>query len=374
MGLLWLMTPTARLVFKGVGVVADVSFMFVDRASENDLVGGDLARVVMELARDGRRRDLIRVLVARLGLLSSVSIATGGLLEGDGDAMWVTRHGPAGPIENVVVTAKAGVLGDAVRSGSPIGRAGRGPMWATPLTVKGSVVGSLGIGGYDVSQTDCERIEDLVAVTVLGLEHMGERNAAARSVMEIATVLSSLIESRDTYTESHCVALAEMSVGVGIRMGLGSEQLTVLNLAGHLHDIGKVSIPDEVLLKEGPLTETESAVMKSHTVIGERVLSKISSFADVAPVVGQHHERFDGTGYPWGLRGDGILLEARILAVVDAFDAMTTTRPYRAALPVEVAVQEIRDGAGSQFDPEVAGMFLVYLEGEEAQWNPRRSR
>jgi HD-GYP domain-containing protein (c-di-GMP phosphodiesterase class II) len=277
-------------------------------------------------------------------------------------------------MENVVATAKAGVLGDAVRSGSPIGRAGRGPMWATPLTVKGSVVGSLGIGGYDVSQTDCERIEDLVAVTVLGLEHMGERNAAARSVTEIATVLSSLIESRDTYTERHCVALAEMSVGVGIRMGLGSEQLTVLNLAGHLHDIGKVSIPDEVLLKEGPLTETESAVMKSHTVIGERVLSKISSFADVAPVVGQHHERFDGTGYPWGLRGDGILLEARILAVVDAFDAMTTTRPYRAALPVEVAVQEIRDGAGSQFDPEVAGMFLVYLQGEEAQWNPRRSR
>jgi hypothetical protein len=348
--------------------------MVGDRESEDELVGGDFVRAVLELARAGRERDLIRVLVTRLGLLSSVTVATGGLLERDGDTMWVTRHGSAATTEDVIVTGEAGVLGDAARSGSRAGGAGGGLLWAVPLTVKGSVVGSLAIGGHGVSPADRERFEDLVAVTVLGLEHVAERDAAARSVMEIATVLSSLIESRDTYTESHCVALAETSVGVGIRMGLASEQLTVLNLAGHLHDIGKVSIPDEVLLKEGPLTAAESAVMKSHTVIGERVLSKISSFADVAPVVGQHHERFDGTGYPWGLRGDGILLEARVLAVADAFDAMTTTRPYRAALPVEVAVQEIRDGAGSQFDPEVAGMFLVYLQGEEAQWNPRRSR
>src|SRR5690606_24456320 len=133
-------------------------------------------------------------------------------------------------------------------------------------------------------------------------------------------VLSSLIESRDTYTESHCVALAEMSVALGIRMGMETEQLTVLNLAGHLHDIGKVSIPDEVLLKRGPLTESEFSVMKSHAVIGQRVLSRITAFELVAPVVGHHHERFDGRGYAQGLKRDDILLEARVLAVVDAVD------------------------------------------------------
>ena len=351
--------------FKQVPVVADDPSVVFDRVYEDDLFGGDLARVVLKLASEGRQREVIRVVVTRLSLLGSVSVAEGGLLERDGETLWVARHGSSALIEEVVVMSEAGVLGEAAR----LGRSTRGrAMWAVPLSVNGSVVGSLAVGG-DVSRTDWERFEELVAVTVLGLEHVAERDATAKSVMEIATVLSSLIESRDTYTESHCVALAEMSVGVGIRMGLGSEQLTVLNLAGHLHDIGKVSIPDEVLLKEGPLSAAESAVMKSHTVIGETVLSRISSFRTVAPVVGQHHERFDGTGYPSGLRGEGILLEARILAVADAFDAMTTTRPYRGALPVDVAVQEIQDGAGSQFDPDVASMFVVYLEGEEAQWN-----
>jgi HD-GYP domain-containing protein (c-di-GMP phosphodiesterase class II) len=295
------------------------------------------------------------------------------LTDENASVLWTVTHHAQSSTEALVAVSDAGLLGEAISAGTPAVVSEDGTARAMPLVVRNSVVGSLGIAGCDVAPGDLERLEDMAAMAALGLEHAAEHRRGLRSVTEMATVLSSLIESRDTYTESHCVALAEMSVAIGIRMGLTSEQLTVLNLAGHLHDIGKVSIPDEVLLKRGPLTESEYSVMKSHAAIGERVLSRITSFAQVAPVVGQHHERFDGTGYPRGLSRDDILLEARVLAVVDAFDAMTTSRPYRPALPAEVAVQEIIDGAGSQFDPEVAGMFLRYLEGEEAQWTPNTS-
>lgn len=323
---------------------------------------------VAELARTARPRDILRVLVARLGALAPNSVAQGALADQGADLLWTVTYRSSASTETVVQTREAGLLGEAFTQRRPLTATQSGIARAFPLPVGDTVVGSLGLTVPDDDSGDFAHLEHLAAMAALGLEHAAEHRRAVRSVTETATVLSSLIESRDTYTESHCVALAEMSVALGIRMGLESEQLTVLNLAGHLHDIGKVSIPDEVLLKRGPLTESEFAVMKSHAVIGERVLSRITSFTRVAPVVGQHHERFDGSGYPQGLKADDILLEARVLAVVDAFDAMTTSRPYRPALSVGVAMQEISDGAGSQFDPDVAGMFLRYLEGEEAQW------
>ena len=335
--------------------------------------GDDLGYSVAEMARTGRPRDIVRLLVARLGSLTSVSVAEGALADESADVLWTVTHHAQCSNEARVAVGDAGLLGEAIRARAPITVSHDGVARAVPLVVGISVVGSIGVAGGDQVPEILDRLEDMAAMAVLGLEHAAEHRRAMRSVTEMATVLSSLIESRDTYTESHCVALAETSVALGIRMGLTSEQLTVLNLAGHLHDIGKVSIPDEVLLKRGPLTDSEFAVMKSHAAIGERVLSRITSFAQVAPVVGQHHEQFDGTGYPRGLKREDILLEARVLAVVDAFDAMTTSRPYRPALSAEVAMQEISDGAGSQFDPEVAGMFLRYLEGEEAQWLPSTS-
>ncbi|MGH8914030.1 MAG: HD-GYP domain-containing protein, partial [Acidimicrobiia bacterium] len=123
-----------------------------------------------------------------------------------------------------------------------------------------------------------------------------------------------------------------------------------------------------ILTKPGALTGREYDQMKTHAAIGEEILDRISLLAEVAPIVGQHHERLDGSGYPRGLRGEDILLEARILAVSDTFDAMTTTRPYRPALPWPRAVDEISAGAGTVFDPEVVTVFLRYVEGEEAQW------
>lgn len=333
--------------------------------------GDELTTAAVGMAREGRTRDILRLVVGRLEMLNSVSRARGTLFDTRRGLAWGYHHGPDGQKERTWNLDRSVDGQTSPTTNTPPFDAAS--VSTAQLLVEGSVIGSLDIAGDALSQSALDRLHELASLASVALELAAERERAARSVTEMATVLSSLIESRDTYTESHCVALAEMSVGIGIRMGLSEDQLTILNLAGHLHDIGKVSIPDEVLLKQAPLTAAERSVMQAHTTIGEQVVSRISLLAEVAPVVGQHHEWFDGSGYPRGLRADDILLEARILAVVDAFDAMTTARPYRPALTTGVAIGEIREGAGTQFDPEVAGIFLTYLEGEEAQWTQTRS-
>jgi putative nucleotidyltransferase with HDIG domain len=208
----------------------------------------------------------------------------------------------------------------------------------------------------------------VASLVSLALEHARVRRSSRTALQQTVTVLAALIESRDSYTESHCVHLAESGLAIGVRMGLPARRLDRVTFGGLLHDIGKVAVSDAVLNKPGPLDSDEYLEMQTHASIGEGILARIGFLENVAPIVRQHHERLDGQGYPGGLKGEEILLEARILAVVDTFDAMTTTRPYRAALPWSRAVEEIRAGAGTQFDPEVVGVFLQYLEGEVSQW------
>jgi HD-GYP domain-containing protein (c-di-GMP phosphodiesterase class II) len=142
-------------------------------------------------------------------------------------------------------------------------------------------------------------------------------------------------------------------------MGLGRGEISDLYLAGLLHDVGKIGIRDQVLLKEGPLTPEEFGHMKEHPVLGERIIANVSRFAYLRPGVRGHHERFDGTGYPDRLAGDAIPLMARILAVADACDAMMSTRRYRAALPPARIEQIMREGSGSQWDPRVVEHFFA---------------
>lgn len=241
---------------------------------------------------------------------------------------------------------------------------------AVPIMSGDRAIGVVGVRAR--SEQDPRRtIESLTKVatrSTLALEYASLHGESRRRLHETVSVLAALIEGRDAYTEQHCVNLAEMSLAIGLRMGLPDDRIDLLAYGGLLHDIGKVAIPDAILQKPGPLSDGEFEEMKTHASVGENTLLRVSSLADVAPIVGQHHERFDGAGYPRGLKADDILVEARILAVVDAFDAMTTTRPYRAALPWSRAVEEISTGAASQFDPDVAHVFLRYLEGEKAQW------
>ena len=141
-------------------------------------------------------------------------------------------------------------------------------------------------------------------------------------------------------------------------MKLPPEQLERLELGALFHDIGKIGVATSILRKRGPLTPEERELIEKHPEWGERILSPIDELADVCPIVRHCHERWDGAGYPDALSGDAIPVESRIIFVCDAFHAMTTERPYRSALPVEEAVRRLREGAGTQFDPEVVEIFL----------------
>jgi putative two-component system response regulator len=157
--------------------------------------------------------------------------------------------------------------------------------------------------------------------------------------------LALTIEARDPYTRGHCERLARYATALGARLELGDDQQIALHRGGFLHDVGKIGIPDTVLLKSGPLDPAEFAVMQQHPVIGDSICRELRLLEDVRPIVRHHHERLDGTGYPDKLSGDRIPLLAQIMSIVDAYDAMTTERPYKPAMTPDHARQELREDA-----------------------------
>ena len=162
------------------------------------------------------------------------------------------------------------------------------------------------------------------------------------SAESVILSLALTVEARDPYTDGHCQRLAEYASALGRALGLSNEEVSALHRGGYLHDVGKIGIADAILQKPTPLNAVEYATMKAHTVIGDRLCGNLRSLALVRPIVRHHHELLNGAGYPDALVGDQIPLLAQIVGVVDAYDAMTTSRPYRAALPVEAAHEELR--------------------------------
>jgi len=185
-----------------------------------------------------------------------------------------------------------------------------------------------------------------------------------REEIQEMMALARSVEEKDEATEGHCSRIERLSLRTGERLGLTDNRLITLSYAAYLHDVGKVRIPDEILNKPGPLTEEEWKEMRRHPDYGAEMLEKKDFLKDAAEVVRAHHERYDGSGYPRGLKGDQIPLEARIIAVVDAYDAMTSNRPYRKALSKEEAIRELNKNAGSQFDPRVVRAFLKVIKEE----------
>jgi diguanylate cyclase (GGDEF)-like protein len=190
------------------------------------------------------------------------------------------------------------------------------------------------------------------------------RSSVTRQARDL---LLQVLHEREPALGSHLMGVAKLALGVGTRLELGAEQLDEVVRAAELHDVGKMAIPDEILHKRGPLSDEEWAFVRQHTIIGERILSAAPALFPVAKIVRATHEHYDGSGYPDGLEGEAIPLGARIVAVCDAFDAMTSSRPYRAAIEVDEALEELRVCAGSQFDPRVVEAFCA----EVAALGPR---
>jgi HD-GYP domain-containing protein (c-di-GMP phosphodiesterase class II) len=197
-----------------------------------------------------------------------------------------------------------------------------------------------------------------------------ERQARIDQALELseayqgtALLLGDVVEADDAYTGSHSRGVVELSLGVADKLGLNLRQRRNVEFAALLHDVGKIAVPKEIINKKGPLDEDEWKIMHRHTIEGEEMLNRVGGvLAEVGRIVRSSHEDYDGTGYPDGLAGEEIPIEARVVTCCDAFSAMTTTRSYRKAMPLEEALAELRRCAGTQFDPDVAAALEELVE------------
>jgi len=178
-----------------------------------------------------------------------------------------------------------------------------------------------------------------------------------RSYMATVRALSNAVEARDAYTGKHAERVTLFAIEIARELGLPAPDTPEVEFGFLLHDVGKLAIPDSILFKPGPLTTEERAMMSRHTIVGAEIMRDIEFLAEASKVVRSHHERWDGNGYPDGLAGEQIPLNARVFAVADVFDALTTNRPYRVALSFEQACSMIEEESGSHFDPQVVDAF-----------------
>lgn len=196
-------------------------------------------------------------------------------------------------------------------------------------------------------------------------EELKEKNEELeKAYLDTIGILRQTVEAKDTYTRGHSDRVSEYSVLIGKKLGLDENTIHILKIGGLFHDIGKIGIPDSILLKETKLDDEEYSQIKNHPSIGAHILGDVSMFQDIIPIVLHHHEKFDGHGYPSQLKGDDIPLVARIAAVADTFDAMTSKRSYRNSLPLEDVIAEIERCKGTQFDPNIADIFLDILKND----------
>ena len=237
--------------------------------------------------------------------------------------------------------------------------------WQIPIimvTVEGELHARLqGIeaGADDYLQKPADQQE--LEARIRALLRTKRRNDQLEPAEAVIFALARAVEAKDSYTEGHLQRLALYAVEIGKRLRLSGDEITALRYGALLHDVGKVGVDELIIRKGGPLTPAEYRVMQQHTLIGERIVQPLRMGTAIGPIVRYHHERWDGRGYPDGLARESIPLCARIVAVADAFDAMTTLRPYNRVLSDEEAAERLRAGAGVYWDPNVIAVFLDWL-------------
>jgi HD-GYP domain-containing protein (c-di-GMP phosphodiesterase class II) len=185
-----------------------------------------------------------------------------------------------------------------------------------------------------------------------------------KAYLDSIQTLRYTVEAKDTYTRGHSDRVSLYSVLIGKHLNLSDKELKDLEIGGLFHDIGKIGVPEAILKKESKLNDDEYSEIKNHPAIGVHILSSAAIFKDIIPIVKHHHEKYDGTGYPGKLKGEDIPYLARIVAVADSFDAMTSRRSYREAIPLEKVIEEIKKYKGEQFDPQIADVFLDILKND----------
>src|SRR5579862_714617 len=234
----------------------------------------------------------------------------------------------------------------------------------TALSGQQDRIDGIKAGADDFLTRPVDRTELLARVrSLLRLKFRTDELERAESVL---FTLARSIEGKDPYTHGHCERLSEYSASLGQHLGLSEDQITALRRAGVVHDIGKIAVPDAILLKPTSLSPEEWEVIRQHPVVGERICAPLKSFRSVLPIIRHHHERYDGSGYPDGLREDAIPIAARVLQIVDVYDALTTERPYKKAFSSVEALTTMREEvAKGWWDPKIFDTFERMIKSTE---------
>jgi hypothetical protein len=305
--------------------------------------GGVLQRVAGLACRLTDVDEAVVLLRGRAGTRSLVPVA------------WHGRHG--GPLPSWREGQPA--VRRALSTGLPAAESGGGRRLsaAAPLVVAGDVRGVLVLSsvtpGRPFAPSQLDLLADLAGLASSALVEQDLRVRAEAVLDAGVSMLARAVDIRDDYTGRHSAQVGDLARRVGERIGMSDAEIGMLEYAARLHDVGKLSVPDAILQKPGPLDEGEWAVMRRHPEWGAEMIAQVPGLEGLATLVVAHHERWDGLGYPHGIAGDRIPLASRVIAACDAFEAMVTQRPYRAPLSVDEALAELVAAAGTQFDPDV---------------------
>ena len=291
-------------------------------------------------------------------------------------------NGRSEALESIYIPVGTGVLGRSAFNGHPVilnspsnpeviaqSTVGQpvlsDSLISVPMKIRDETFGilvALDKGNPGFQEEDLFLLQFLLNKAALAVENIALYESVMQNLRDTMRSLVKAIEAKDAYTEQHSSRVTELAVKVARRIGLSEDELVSLRFSCFLHDIGKIGIADHILTKPGRLTDEEFAIMRSHPVIGERIVRNLGLLPREKEIIRSHHESYDGSGYPDGLKGAEIPLMARIITVADAFDAMTSDRPYRKALSIQTAVDELRNKAWIQFDGDVVEVFIQLLQ------------
>ncbi len=384
---------STKVDVRGTNEIAELSMAFNDMTDSLRDRSDSLTKKVLELAT---LYEMSRALGSTLDMDELLgSVLDSALRIFDLDMGYVAlRDKESGALTVRAVRGSSGTAPDAVRSSmsdwvvregrplifNPDPTAGHGQVdtvtgaraaLCVPLASSEGTIGSITVDSADIDyrfNSDDVRllstIANHVAIAVGNIELFTSLQEAY-----LATVrsLAAAVDAKDTYTRGHSDRVATYAVLIAERLGVGHEQRIALEMAAYLHDIGKIGVAEEILLKPGKLTTDEMEQMRHHPLIGANILKPVAFPWAITPIVRHHHEHFDGTGYPAGLKGEEIPLLARILTAADSYEAMTADRPYRRGLSAEAALEELRTCAGAQFDPRIVSLLVDIVQEEELE-------
>jgi response regulator RpfG family c-di-GMP phosphodiesterase len=298
--------------------------------------------------------------------------------------------GPVGKaLKQVKLSAQYGIAGQVVRTGKPlivndVTRSANfhkviddttgyytKSLICAPLNVGRRILGVIEVlnkrEGNIFNEHDMEAVVSVANTAAMAIENTRLQQTLMEAYKNTIKALASAVDAKDPYTRGHSERVMEYSLKAGMSLSISMDEAEALEYAGVLHDVGKIAIDSSILSKPGPLTTEEWAIMRTHPALGAELLKEIPFLEDAVALVLSHHEKHDGTGYPNGLKGDEIPMGARLIAVADAFDTMTTDRSYRSALPIDKAVEELNDCSGSQFCPIAVKALLSGLRLNEPE-------